>query len=393
MTTRVNNTPKPHPYLPTPLPNTLGKHNAIPAKIRCLDKKYASGVDAAEVASYTAQTRNEVTEERYVTMVNGRVETPQAWSVKEMERDELELMEKRKFLQQRGFCLLQYDGSVSNNAIAKIMNPAKARDDGLTDRPGEIPGAKTKFFRELERTVKKLTGAKYCCMTAWSIRNGAKRVKGSEESKGVSFVGAYSFFSHSDFTPAMGRAAYKMCMKRVPELSESKAKRMKYSFMNIWKPTNDTVQQFPLGILDWRTVDPQDCHEVELGYALTPTSKKEKGTSEGEAGYHNKDDGYGARNKADKSIAGFYMPRLAQVVHRPNHKWVYFPNQTLNEIWLFTQYDQRFDENNKERFCKHTFHSAFWDESAPENPIRRQSIEIRLLCAYEDDGDSNKSKL
>ena len=46
--------------------------------------------------------------------------------------------------------------------------------------------------------------------------------------------------------------------------------------MNIWKPTNDTVQQFPLGILDWRTVDPQDCHEVELGYALTPTSKKEK---------------------------------------------------------------------------------------------------------------------
>ena len=59
MTTRVNNTPKPHPYLPTPLPNTLGKHNAIPAKIRCLDKKYASGVDAAEVASYTAQTRNE----------------------------------------------------------------------------------------------------------------------------------------------------------------------------------------------------------------------------------------------------------------------------------------------------------------------------------------------
>ena len=51
---------------------------------------------------------------------------------------------------------------------------------------------------------------------------------------------------------------------------------------------------------------------MELGYALTPTSKKGI-TSEGEAGYHNKDDGYGARNKADKSIAGFYMPRLAQV--------------------------------------------------------------------------------
>ena len=103
MTTRVNNTPKPHPHLPTPLPNTFGKYNAIPAKIRCLDKKYASGVDAAEVASYTAQTRNEVTEERYVTMVNGRIETPHAWSVKEMERDELELMEKRKFCNNEDF--------------------------------------------------------------------------------------------------------------------------------------------------------------------------------------------------------------------------------------------------------------------------------------------------
>ena len=121
--TRVNNTPKPHPYLPTPLPNTLGKHNAIPAKIRCLDKKYASGVDAAEVASYTAQTRNEVTEERYVTMVNGRIETPHAWSVKELERDELELMEKRKFLQQRGFCLLQYDGTFYTLNIIHPVRP------------------------------------------------------------------------------------------------------------------------------------------------------------------------------------------------------------------------------------------------------------------------------
>ena len=64
-----------------------------------------------------------VTEERYVTMVNGRIETPHAWSVKEMERDELELMEKRKFLQQRGFCLLQYDGTFYTLNIIHPVRP------------------------------------------------------------------------------------------------------------------------------------------------------------------------------------------------------------------------------------------------------------------------------
>jgi len=64
-----------------------------------------------------------VTEERYVTMVNGRIETPHAWSVKELERDELELMEKRKFLQQRGFCLLQYDGTFYTLNIIHPVRP------------------------------------------------------------------------------------------------------------------------------------------------------------------------------------------------------------------------------------------------------------------------------
>ena len=136
--TRVNNTPKPHPYLPTPLPNTLGKYNAIPAKIRCLNKKHASGVDVAEVASYTAQTRNEVTEERYVTMVNGRIETPHAWSVKELERDELELTEKRKFLQQRRFGCIKYQNCKNIIQTTRPYTPPVDRRFSLSEGTAEF---------------------------------------------------------------------------------------------------------------------------------------------------------------------------------------------------------------------------------------------------------------
>merc|ERR1712083_640319 len=90
----------------------------------------------------------------------------------------------------------------------------------------------------------------------------------------------------------------------------------------------------------------------------------------------------GKNNKGDSSIAGFYMPRLAQVVHRPEHRWIYFPRMTLDEMFVFTQYDQRFDDE-PQKFAKHTFHTAFWDPSAPDPARRRQSIEVRLLCAFD----------
>lgn len=365
--------------MPTPSPNTLGKHTAIPAKIRCLNPKYATGVGAQRVASYSKESRDEVTDERVVTVFNGRHGLP-ALDIKRA--SVAELARAREMLQRRGYSLVRYSSSVPHDAVALIQNPAKARDDGHEDRPGEVPGAKQRYMRELESLVCNMTGASYCVMTAWSIRDGAKRAGAAE--RDVGFVGAYSFFSHSDFTPAMGAAGWKMLLKRMPGMTEQHAKRMRYSFMNVWKPTNHEVEQFPLAVLDWQTVNPADCHEVELGYALTPSSKAEKGVEEGEQGYHSKDTSYGERNKADVTIAGFYKPRLAQVVHRLEHAWVYFPKMQLDELLIFTHYDQRFDEANPRRFAKHTFHTAFWDPSAPDPAQRRQSIEIRLLCAFED---------
>ena len=57
------------------------------------------------------------------------------------------------------------------------------------------------------------------------------------------------------------------------------------------------------------------------------------------------------------------------------------------------QHSVRVLHKHPDRFAKHTFHTAFWDESAPEEFRRRTSMEIRFLCAFEDDHAAGASKL
>jgi hypothetical protein len=355
----------------------------VTANIRCLDPQFAGGPDAQSVASYTQQTRHAVTVEERVPIYDGRAAA--GFRLFDVTAPESEQAEARRQQQRCGYTLARKVWTVPEQAIVQIQNPSKARDDGSADRDGEVPGAKQQFFEELAAMVCRITGAKHCAMTAWSIRDGAKR--GKEGNASAAFVGAYSFFSHSDFTPAMGRGAWKMFQKRVPGYTDAEARNLKFSFMNVWKPTARAVEQFPLAVLDWRSCAPTDCHEVELGYALTPTEKASKG-GQGEArGVAGGDDGYSAKSLAeDASIAGFYKPRVAQTVHRPDNRWVYFPAMCVDEALVFTQYDQRFDERHPRRFAKHTFHTAFFDESAPESAGRRSSIEVRFLCAFEEGG-------
>lgn len=189
----------------------------------------------------------------------------------------------------------------------------------------------------------------------------------------------------------MGRGAPTMLMKRVPGMTEEQAKKFKYSFINVWKPTIAAVEQFPLAFLDWRTCEDDHCHEVELGYSLTPTNKTGKG-GDREKNYFKDMDSAGFKEKESGPTGGFYKPRISQVVHRPGHHWAYYPHMKIDEAFIFTQYDQRFDPQSPRRFAKHTFHTAFFDESAPEEFRRRTSMEIRFLCAFDDDA-AGSSKL
>jgi len=149
--------------------------------------------------------------------------------------------------------------------------------------------------------------------------------------------------------------AWKMLVKRgVPE---STAKKMRVAFFNVWQPTTIPVEEHPLALLEWGSVDPGDLVSVTLGYGVTP-----------------------------KSGTGTVEPPIAQLVYNPKHRWVFYPNMQTDEALVFSQVDGR------PNHPRHTFHTAV-KHSTKECPRPRQSIEVRILCGFLDSPTTNASSL
>ena len=127
------------------------------------------------------------------------------------------------------------------------------------------------------------------------------------------------------------------------------------------------VEQHPLALLDWSTLDPDDVREVSLGYKVTP-----KGG--GAVDIHNK-----AEKKKQRA------PPVGQLFHSDAHRWYFYPRVTPSEGLIFVQCDSRHP-----RQC---FHTAFWDDSGGSGEPRRQSIELHAICAFPKKGGPLASRL
>jgi hypothetical protein len=62
------------------------------------------------------------------------------------------------------------------------------------------------------------------------------------------------------------------------------------------------------------------------------------------------------------------------VAYSPAHRWFYFPRMRADEAILLKCFDS--DEASPGRYTAHT---AFYDPTAPEAPLPRESIETRAL--------------
>merc|ERR1712187_547056 len=127
----------------------------------------------------------------------------------------------------------------------------------------------------------------------------------------------------------------KMLVKRgVPE---PVARRMRVAFFNVWQPTRVPVEQHPLALLDWSSVDPEDVVSVTLGYSVTP-----------------------------KAGEGSMQPPIGQLVHSTAHRWYFYPNMQTDEALVFTQVDGR------PGFPRHSCHTAV-KHAMNSDPVPRQS--------------------
>lgn len=141
--------------------------------------------------------------------------------------------------------------------------------------------------------------------------------------------------AHCDFTTASARRRLEL------ELGGRAAGIKRYSLVNLWRSIRHPVLDAPLAVCDARSVELADFVASDIFY---PDRQGE----------------------------------IYQVMHRPTHRWWYFPEMTRDEVLIFKQFDSASGPT-----ASYTPHAAFEHPNAPAGTPPRESIEIRCLLIYE----------
>jgi hypothetical protein len=210
------------------------------------------------------------------------------------------------------------------------------------------------LFEEREVQIREVYWPEICGLARQAIVSDGRNPKyvfalGTQkftEDKSRGLLGAYSRSAHSDFSDVVFDNAYKMLTKR--GVTEEEAHSMDIMLVNAWKPFGSVVHDNPLTILDWTSVDPSaDVHGLPRGA---------------------------------KVVKGNIL--ASTVTHNPSHRWLYVPEMTPNEVWLFKQADSRpYTSPARPGLAKHAFHTSFKQNGQPDRA--RRSIAVRLICAFE----------
>jgi len=141
---------------------------------------------------------------------------------------------------------------------------------------------------------------------------------------------------HNDYTLKSGP-------QRVRDLMGKEAERLlrrRFSVINLWRPIRGPLEDAPLALCDARSVQPDDFVPIDVVYA--------------------------------DRVGETYNLR-----HNAAHRWFYAPRMMPDEVLLFRSYDSL--DDGRARFVPH---AAFDDAEAPENPMPRESVELRALAFY-----------
>jgi hypothetical protein len=152
---------------------------------------------------------------------------------------------------------------------------------------------------------------------------------------------------HTDWSPANAEWAG----KNRTELGDEGYSR--FVFVNVWRAFTPPPQDWPLAMVDARTVsndegEPYPMIIVDKIPEKLPMDPVPPTTIEG-----------------------------ANFVYRDSHEWRYFSNMTKNEALAFKLYDSDWTKGMKAWRCPHT---AFFD--AREGTIPRESVEVRTICYF-----------
>jgi len=108
--------------------------------------------------------------------------------------------------------------------------------------------------------------------------------------------------------------------------------------VNTWRPLIDELEHYPLGVLDYSSLDPS--RDLIAYDQVSPVRAKE----------------------------------LYTVIARPEHRWYWVSRMRKSELLVFVQYDS--SDGGQARCCPH---AGFRNINAPPNAPMRESIETRSI--------------
>jgi hypothetical protein len=214
------------------------------------------------------------------------------------------------------------DYTLDKNGFQVVKHVAKEKEFKDDDK------IKTGYYKEVEDLLKEVTGAHRVVIFDHTIRRNIPGQVDNPSSRGP--VGRV----HIDQTPWAGEERVKL------HTGEDAGQLLKerVQIINVWRPINGVVEDHPLALADYRSVDwENDLVPVALRYQ----------TREGE------------------TFSVKYSPKL---------KFYYKSKIDTNEVYLIKCFENKLDGR-----ARLTPHTAFTDPNTPDNAKPRESIEVRAL--------------
>jgi hypothetical protein len=190
---------------------------------------------------------------------------------------------------------------------------------------------KSVYYPEVERLIKRVTGAGRVVVFDHVVRNPVLAERGEKGARSpVKFV-------HNDYSmeSAPGRVRAHLPQEEADRLLENR-----FAEINVWRAIRGPIESSPLALCDARSLDAKDIVPSDLVY----------------------------RDRVGETLGFLFNPR---------QRWYYFPRMQGNEAILLKCYDSK--DDGRARFTAHT---SFEDPSSPPNAAPRESIEVRALVFW-----------
>jgi len=190
---------------------------------------------------------------------------------------------------------------------------------------------KSVYDAEAEAMVRAHIGADRALVFDHTRRSSSQNVREAQNARDPANA------AHTDYTDWSAQNRVTAVMGDEAEALLAK----RFAIVNVWRSIAGTIEEWPLGLCTWDSVNDSHLHTVERR----------------------------AYN------------RVGQTRHAsfdPGNDWYYFPQMTPDEAILIKNYDTVTDGR-----ARYALHTSFDDPTAPEGAAPRESLETRVLAFFD----------